>query len=79
MPKPILSICIPTKNRASNLQNTLENITNEPIFQNTNKVQIVISDNCSDDETQSTCLSFLGKYPDKIIYKRQIIDIQDKI
>ena len=78
MKQPILSICIPTKNRGSNLQVSLEKITNDAIFKNTDKVQVVISDNCSDDNTQDICLSFQKKYPDKIVYKRQDRDLHDK-
>ena len=78
MPDPILSICIPTKNRSKILEKALENISSDEIFLNTDKVEIVISDNCSDDNTQDVCLKYKNMFPDKINYVRQEIDIKDK-
>lgn len=40
----LLSICIPTYNRAKYLDITLNRITQEDIFLNTDKIEIVISD-----------------------------------
>ena len=78
MANPILSICIPTKNRSAILEKALENISSDEIFVNTDKVEIVISDNCSDDNTQNICLKYKSMFPDKINYVRQEFDIQDK-
>ena len=78
MDKPLLSICIPTKNRCTYLQETLRNLTSEDLFLHTNKIEIVISDNCSDDDTQKICENFVAKFPDKIRYFRQEFDIKDK-
>ena len=68
---PLLSICIPTYNRASYLEATLESLTNQAVFQNTRDVEIVISDNFSTDETPSVISAFQKKYPDKISARRQ--------
>jgi len=68
---PILSICIPTYNRKTYLENTLDNLTREPLFVNTDQIQIVISDNCSTDDTQALCEKFAKKFPSKIKYIRQ--------
>ena len=76
--KPILSICIPTRNRSMYLEHTLREITDDITFQNTNKIEIVISDNCSDDDTENLCRKYQQKFPDKIIYKRQQENIKDK-
>ena len=76
--KPILSICIPTKDRSIYLEHTLREITNDTVFQNTNKIEIVISDNCSDDNTENLCKRYQKKFPDKIVYIRQKEDIKDK-
>lgn len=78
MHNPILSICIPTRNRAQYLYNTLFQITKEKIFLNSDKIQIVISDNNSDDNTQDVCMEFKNKFPDKIVYIRQTTNIADK-
>lgn len=57
MPKQILlSICIPTYNRGYVLNDTLERITNDPEFDD--EVEIIISDNCSTDDT----VSVVSKY-----------------
>lgn len=50
MPKPLLSICIPTFNRAESLRLLLENISNE-CSSHLDKIEIVISDNASTDHT----------------------------
>lgn len=67
----LISICIPTYNRADLLEQTLESIVSEKVFQDTSEVEIVISDNCSDDETQNVCKKYLTKFPNKIIYHRE--------
>jgi acetyltransferase-like isoleucine patch superfamily enzyme len=69
--EPWLSICIPTFNRAAYLRLTLEGITSQDIFSNTNEVEIVVSDNCSNDETPSVVEYFQKLYRGKIIYIRQ--------
>ena len=78
MNKPILSICIPTKNRANYLDITLFKLTQESIFQNTNDIEIIISDNASIDNTAFICKKYKNKYPDKIKYYKQNKDIGDK-
>lgn len=65
---PILSICIPTFNRCELLKDTLDSIVSESVFLETEKVEIVISNNCSTDETESVCQSFLERFPTKIRY-----------
>lgn len=67
---PLLSICIPTYNRADCLWKTLNSITTQKAFLFTNDVEIVISDNCSTDATEFVCNEFINKYPDKIVYKK---------
>ena len=37
---------------------------------NTDDVEVVISDNCSEDNTQEICESFAKRFPDKIFYYR---------
>lgn len=48
----ILSICIPTYNRAKYLDMSLTAITQQILELETNEVEILVSDNCSSDNTQ---------------------------
>lgn len=75
---PFLSICIPTFNRAETLKKTLESITNDPFFSNTDKIEVVVSDNCSPDHTRDIVSSFLEKFPKKITYFRNEKNVIDK-
>lgn len=68
----LMSICIPTFNRASLLHKTLESITIQDAFAQTTDIEIIISDNCSDDDTQSVIASFTDAFPDKIRSYRPI-------
>jgi glycosyltransferase involved in cell wall biosynthesis len=54
-----LSICIPTFNRAVFLAESLEAIRDALELVDTRKVEIVISDNCSDDLTQQVIQKFV--------------------
>lgn len=58
--QPLLSICIPTYNRAKVLKDCLKSIVQAEGF--SNEVEIVISDNCSTDETQQVCEFFSREY-----------------
>lgn len=64
--KFILSICIPTFSRADLLKKTLESITTQAAFTQTTDIEIVISDNCSEDTTQDVCAIFVEAFPNKI-------------
>lgn len=75
---PIISICIPTRNRASHLHRTLDSITEQPIFRNTHEVEIIISDNASSDQTKEVVQPFLDRFTDKIEYFRNDEDLKDK-
>lgn len=75
---PVLSICIPTYNRAGYLYFTLKSIVEQEIFQTTDDVEIVISDNFSNDLTEKIVKIFIEKYPDKIIYNKNEKNICDE-
>ena len=75
---PLLSICIPTYNRALYLSNTLSQLTKEEAFLNSDDIEIIISDNASEDETEEVALSFKRKFGNKIIYYRQEKNIRDR-
>lgn len=78
MSQPILSICIPTYNRAEYLRKTLDSIVSQPRFQNTDDVEIVISDNCSPDNTPDIVMDYVQKYGGKIRYFRNDTNVFDK-
>ena len=55
---PILSICIPTKNRAKYLDYTLTSIVRQKRFIETDDVEVIVSDNGSTDNTEEVCKKF---------------------
>lgn len=59
--KPLVSICIPTFNRSECLQQTLESIITQMEFVD-GRVEIVISDNASTDDTKTICDRYSKKY-----------------
>ena len=76
-----LSICIPTFNRAHLLLVTLESIISQIRFIESDDVQIVISDNNSDDDTEIICSRLIEKFNnkgDKIIYNKNERNLADK-
>src|SRR5664279_654163 len=77
MPEVLLSICIPTYNRAKNLEDTLISIVQQRRFQETDDVEIVISDNCSGDNTGNVSEKFAALYKEKIRYFRNTENISD--
>lgn len=64
--KPLLSICIPTYNRAEYLKKSIESIICQDEFQN-KKVEIVIADNASTDDTEVIVGEYTKRY-DNILY-----------
>jgi glycosyltransferase involved in cell wall biosynthesis len=56
----LLSICIPTFNRAELLKNTLTSIYSQKA--NHSDFEVVISDNCSTDHTEEVVLEFLNNH-----------------
>lgn len=75
---PLLSICIPTYNRAGYLYFALRSIVSQKAFLNTDDVEIVICDNCSIDDTEVIVKKFVEKFPDKIKYFKNETNINDK-
>jgi glycosyltransferase involved in cell wall biosynthesis len=67
--KPILSIIIPTYNRCEYLRNSLMNLVEQIEFAGIqNQVQIVISNNCSTDNTKKYIQYFIVQNKDFIKY-----------
>lgn len=78
MNNPLLSICIPTFNRAIYLEDTILSIIKQRRFQETNEVEIVISDNCSEDNSYEVCEKFIAIFGDKVHYYRNSENIKDE-
>lgn len=74
--KPLLSICIPTYNRAAYLEKTIQSIVIQPEFIE-RKVEIVISDNASSDNTEEVCRKYEKKYENFLYFKNEV-NIRDK-
>ena len=66
---PILSICIPTYNRANYLESAILNICNDSAF--SNDIEIVISDNASTDQTEFIVEKYKKQYPNITYYKNK--------
>jgi len=64
--KPLVSICVPTANRADYLRESLRSI----VAQDYEPLEILISDNCSDDETGEICRKAAAE-DSRIRYVRQ--------
>ncbi len=61
MNKPVLSICIPTYNRADVLKHCLDAIVNHEISK-TGNLEIVVCDNASTDDTQTLMQTYQNEY-----------------
>lgn len=66
---PLLSICIPTYNRASFLEEALWNIIHDEAFGD--NVEIIISDNASTDETPAIGGKFAEDFPNVFYYRNE--------
>lgn len=61
----LLSICIPTYNRAEYLSKTLESLVSQKCWPSP-EVEIVISDNASTDNTAQVIAEYQARYPENI-------------
>lgn len=68
MNTPLISICIPTKNRASSLDRCLNAIFSSAHY-DSSLIEVVVSDNASTDETPSVVEKYL-KQQNSLIYNR---------
>lgn len=66
---PILSICIPTYNRAEILRHTLEHYFESPECDET--IEVIVSDNASTDDTQLVCEHFSRNYSNFKYYRNE--------
>ena len=68
---PWLSIVIPTYNRCSLLERTLERLSHEVLRLDPADVEVVVSDNASSDATADVCRAFARKCPQHVRIVRQ--------
>jgi len=73
----LLSICIPTYNRAEYLKITLNSIVSQKMFFENDIVEIIVSDNCSSDNTKEVVDVFVKTFGNKIRYYRNNENIKD--
>lgn len=72
----LVSICIPTYNRCEYLKKSLESlITQRPFIDG--KVEVVVSDNASNDGTEELMNYYINKY-DNIVYYRNETNVRDR-
>lgn len=76
MDKPLLSICIPTYNRSKYLKNSIESIICQQEFLD-GRVEIVVSDNASEDDTYSAVKAYTDRYQN-VFYHRNRENIRDR-
>ena len=73
--KPLLSICIPTFNRAKYLDKCFSSIVNQDTY-SLGDIEIVVSDNASTDDTESVVKKFQEKYRN-IVYSKNLENVRD--
>lgn len=73
--QPMLSVCIPTYNRAEALFVALKSIVDQAAFKETSAIELVISDNASNDNTVEICRYFQQQFPLKIKFTTQVKNI----
>ncbi len=76
--KYLLSICIPTRNRAKFLQKSLQSLTEVEFFRKHQDIEIIVSDNASTDDTEKVVKDFIIAHGEKIRYFRNPVDIKDQ-
>lgn len=70
MTNPLVSLCVPTRNRARDLVESLKTI----VGQQYDPLEILISDNCSDDDTERVCRELAASDP-RVRYVRHDTNI----
>lgn len=73
--KKILTIGIPTYNGAPHIRETLDSILSQDPNILDSKVEILISDNASTDETELIVREYSSKHPNLIRYSKNEINI----
>ena len=71
----LLSICIPTFNRSSDLKLCIDSIVYQKDFFLNNNVEIIVSDNLSNDNTKMLCKEYELRFGSKFKYSRNKVNI----
>lgn len=71
----LLSICIPTYNGSKYIRKNLDEIVNQIISYKLNYIEVIISDNCSTDNTYEIIKEYSNKYPNLISINRNNINL----
>lgn len=66
-----LSICIPTYNRKEKVLAQINRIFGSGILDNNNQIELVVSDNCSDDNTYDELVSNFGKEKEIRLFRQE--------
>lgn len=74
MNNPILSICIPTYNRAGYLHDALESIYLQLNTELSEIIEVVVADNASSDQTEQVVKKFTGKIK-RVIYIKNLENV----
>lgn len=74
---PLLSLCIPTFNRAWYLEKALGYLCSQRIFQETDAVEICVSDNASSDDTPAVLARYQARYGNKVKFRRNKENVYD--
>ena len=75
--EPLLSICIPTFNRAEIISHMVEHLLSLEEFDD--NVELVIADNASTDDTENKIFELISRFNNKrIIYKKNESNIKDR-
>lgn len=75
---PTLSICIPTHNGSKRLPYLFESIRRYLVSTNHIDLEVVISNNASDDHTEEVALTFCNEFPEIVSYYRNSHNIYEK-
>ncbi len=71
----LLSICIPTYNGEKHLKTAIDSIIKQIIEFNLLNIEVIVSDNCSTENTPKIIQEFANKYPEFIRYNRNTSNI----
>lgn len=66
--RPDLTICIPTFNRCRQLEKSVQSLVCQECF---HEIEVVISDNCSTDNTKALCCRFAKRYSNIKYYRNE--------
>ena len=75
---PLLSLCIPTFNRAWYLERALDCLCSQRVFQESTAVEICVSDNASSDDTPAVLARYHARYGRKIVFRRNAENVHDR-